>query len=181
MVTHRGTITLNTPRLLLRRVEPVDAEPMFQNWASDARVTEYLTWPPHGSLDVTRSVIESWIQGYDSKDFYQWVIVLKDLGQPIGSISVVHHNDTVRKAEIGYCIGVPWWGQGITAEALQAVIGFLFDQVNMNRVEACHDVKNPNSGKVMKKCGMILEGILRQADVNRQGICDICVYSILKE
>lgn len=57
-------------------------------------------------------------------------------------------------AHIGYCIGRKWWKQGITSEALKAVIDFLFDEVKTNRIEARHDPRNPNSGLVMKKCGM---------------------------
>ena len=76
-------------------------------------------------------------------------------------------------AEIGYCIGRPWWNRGITSEALSAVINFMFDQVGANRVQAKHDVNNPHSGLVMKKCGMKYEGTLRSAAVNNQGVCDV--------
>ena len=89
-------------------------------------------------------------------------------------------NNKVESAEIGYCIGRKWWKQGITSEALERVMRFLFDEVGVNRVEARHDVNNPNSGKVMQKCGMTLEGIHRQADMNNQGLCDEACYAILK-
>lgn len=65
------------------------------------------------------------------------------------------------------------------SEALQVVIDFLLDKVEMQRVEARHDPNNPHSGAVMKKCGMKYEGTLRKADWNEQGICDTCYYSIL--
>ena len=83
-------------------------------------------------------------------------------------------------AEIGYCIGRPWWNRGITSEALIAVINFMFDQVGANRVQAKHDVNNPHSGLVMKKCGMKYEGTLRSAAVNNQGVCDVSIYALLK-
>ena len=182
MVTHKGTQTLQTSRLVLRKAVPEDAHPMFQNWASDPEVGKYLTWPPHESVAITQMIIDSWIAAYDKEDTYQWMIVPKDTPHsPIGTISVVHQKDSVGKAEIGYCIGRSWWHQGIMTEALQAVIDFLFDEVGMNRIEACHDPRNPNSGLVMKKCGMQYEGTLRQSDRNNQGICDICVWSILKQ
>ena len=56
---------------------------------------------------------------------------------------------------------------------------FLFDKVGIQRVESRHDPKNPNSGAVMRKCGMKYEGTLRKADWNNQGICDACYYSLL--
>ncbi len=177
---HKGTQALETTRLLLRRAQENDAEAMFHNWCSDPEVSKYLTWPTHETVDVTKAVLGTWIDGYQSPDYYQWMIVPKDLGQPIGTISVVHRRDKIASAEIGYCIGKSWWHQGITPEALGAVIDYLFDIVGMNRIEACHDVNNPNSGRVMEKCGMRLEGIHRAADRNNQGICDLARYAILK-
>lgn len=182
MATHKGTQTIETSRLLLRRAIPEDAQPMFDNWANDSEVTKYLTWPVHGSAEVSRMVIDSWIASYEKDDTYQWMIVPKDTpNSPIGSISVVDHNDEVGKAEIGYCIGRAWWHQGIMTEALQAVMDFLIDEVGMNRIEARHDPRNPHSGSVMKKCGMQYEGTLRQSDRNNQGICDASIYALLKQ
>ncbi|MDR1821377.1 MAG: GNAT family N-acetyltransferase, partial [Oscillospiraceae bacterium] len=69
---HKGTITLETGRLILRRFAPSDAEAMFRNWANDPEVTKFLTWPPHGTVEVTRAVIDSWVSGYESADKYEW-------------------------------------------------------------------------------------------------------------
>lgn len=180
MLTHKGTITLETSRLILRRAEVSDAQAMFHNWASDETVTKFLTWPTHTNVETTCAILEMWVKNYEQDDFYQWMIVPKELGQPIGSISVVNHRDDIAEAEIGYCIGKRWWHQGIMTEALGAVMDYLFDEVGMNRIEAKHDINNPNSGAVMKKCGMFYEGTARQSDRNNQGICDIATYGILR-
>ena len=68
----------------------------------------------------------------------------------------------------------------MASEALKAVMEFLFDVVDVNRIEARHDPRNPNSGKVMEKCGMKYEGTLHSSDWNNQGICDACYYALLK-
>ena len=178
MLKHKGTVTIETPRLILRQARREDAEPMFRNWANDSDVTKYLTWPPHGNVEVTKKVLENWVESYKKDDYYQWMIVLKETQQPIGSLMV----STVGRAQtahIGYCIGRAWWHQGIMPEGLKAVIEFLFDEVGYHRIESMHDPNNPNSGKVMKKCGMKYEGTLRQADRNNQGICDACYYGLL--
>ena len=180
MLTHKGTQTIETSRLLLRRAIPADAEPMFRNWASDPDVTRYLTWPTHQTADVTRAILADWLAQYEKDSYYQWMIVLKELGEPIGSISVVRQNDRAEEAEIGYCIGSPWWHQGLTSEALTAVIDYLFAEVGMNRVAARHDPNNPHSGGVMRKCGMAYEGTNRACDRNNQGICDTAQYAILR-
>ncbi|OUP82166.1 GNAT family N-acetyltransferase [Lachnoclostridium sp. An169] len=177
---HSGTQRLETERLVLRRFVNEDAEAMYKNWAADEDVTKYLTWPPHSSQEVSQRVIEEWVKEYDSESYYQWTIVLKEKGEPIGSIAVVHMDEDVSMARIGYCIGKSWWHKGITSEALKAVMDFLFDIEGVNRIECRHDPRNPNSGKVMEKCGMKYEGTLRSSDRNNRGICDACYYALLK-
>lgn len=176
-----GTQRIETDRLILRRYKIEDADAMYKNWASDSEVTKFLTWQPHPSVDVSRSIIEGWLKKYSDEKYYQWAIVLKDNGnEPIGGISVAHMNEDISMVHIGYCLGRAWWRRGIMSEALKAVTDFMFDTVEVNRVEARHDPRNPNSGKVMKKCGMKYEGTLRSADRNNQGICDACYYALLR-
>lgn len=178
MLTHKGTQTIVTERLVLRRFRQEDAQAMFENWASDDEVTKYMTWPAHTDIGTSEWVVNDWVSSYKKEDFYQWAIEFE--GQPIGSISVVNHRDDVAKAHIGYCIGSNWWRRGIMTEALKAVMNFLFDEIGFNRIEACHDPNNPNSGKVMVKCGMRYEGTHRQSGRNNQGICDEAFYALLK-
>jgi ribosomal-protein-alanine N-acetyltransferase len=65
------------------------------------------------------------------------------------------------RAEIGYWIGVPYWGSGYATEATRAVIAYAFDELGLNRVYAYHFTGNPASGRVMEKAGMRFEGELR--------------------
>ena len=177
---HKGTVRLETDRLILRPFTPEDALPMFRNWASDKEVTRFLTWPTHKNVEVTGRVIADWCKGYEAPDYYQWAIELKEIKEPIGSIAAVKTDDRTESATIGYCIGRRWWRQGITSEALREVIRFFFEEVGMNCVNACHDPRNPNSGRVMRSCGMALEGTWRAGGINNQGVCDETWYSILR-
>ena len=178
---NRGTQLLETDRLLLRRFTLDDAEAMYQNWASDTEVTKYLMWPAHKSVSMSQDVLKEWVSSYEQPTTYQWAITIKsESPEPIGCIGVVHQNEAIAMAHIGYCIGRKWWHQGFTSEALKAVMEFLFDTVGINRIESRHDPHNPNSGQVMKKCGMLYEGTMRAADWNNQGICDACYYALLK-
>jgi len=176
---HKGTKRLETERLLLRPFRESDGEAMFRNWANDPEVCRYLTWGPHETVNDSRGIAALWASRSGEPAFYQWAIELKELGEPIGSISVVRRDDTVAAAEIGYCIGRRWWGSGLTPEALRAVVRYLITEVGVNRVSARHDVGNPNSGRVMRKAGMTAEGVLRAAGRNNQGVVDMAVYSIL--
>lgn len=180
MLQHKGTQIIETSRLVLRPFVVEDAQAMFDNWASDPEVTKYLMWPTHTNVDISRMVLEDWEKNYKNKDYYQWAMELKEIGQPIGSVSVVRQDDRVAGAEIGYCMGKAWWHRGIMSEAVAAVIGFLFTEVGFNRIEARHDPRNPHSGGVMKKCGMQYEGTSRASDRNNQGICDAAHYAIVR-
>ncbi|MGB4590001.1 MAG: GNAT family N-acetyltransferase [Clostridiaceae bacterium] len=179
---HLGTKELETDRLKLRRFEISDADAVFVNWASDSEVTKYLMWPPHMDVSVSESVLKQWVEQYDNPSFYQWAIFLKsNENEPIGSIGIVSKDDNINMVHVGYCIGRNWWHQRITSEALTRLIHFFFDEVKVNRIESRHDPKNPNSGMVMKKCGLIYEGTMKQGDWNNQGICDYSLYGLVKE
>ncbi len=177
---HKGTIELNTDRLVLRKFEIEDAEDMYNNWASDENVVKFLTWPVHKTVKVSEYILKEWIKSYDEKSFYQWAIVLKEYGnQPIGTISVVKCDDNTKSMEIGYCIGSKFWGKGIVSESFKAIIKFLFEEIGVNRIEAKCDTNNPSSAKVMVKSGLKYEGTMRDYSVNNQGICDCELYAIL--
>ena len=177
---HIGTKNIETERLILRRFTLDDADAMYRNWASDDEVTKYLIWPAHSSVDITKMILADWVESYKNDDNYNWAITLKGNDEPIGSIGVVAKDDETEMVHIGYCIGREYWHRGITSEALKALIDFFFDEVGVKRVESRHDPRNPNSGKVMKKCGMIYEGTKKNSDRNNQGICDASYYAIIR-
>ena len=180
-MNHKGTIRLETERLILRRFTLADAEPMYNNWTNDQEVTKYLTWPPHADVSVSEAVINSWLPLYEKPNHYSWAIVLKELGEPIGSIAIMQQNEETSMIHVGYALGRKWWQQGIMSEALAELIRFFFYEVGANRIESRHDTRNPNSGKVMLKCGLQYEGTMRQSDKNNQGICDAAHYALLAE
>lgn len=180
-MNHCGTQRLETERLVLRRYVAEDAAAMYKNWASDKEVTKFLMWPAHQSQEVSQGVIEEWVKLYSDEKVYHWAIVLKDNGdEPVGDIAVLHMEENIAMVHVGYCIGRAWWHKGIMSEALKAVMDFLFDVVDVNRIESRHDPRNSNSGKVMRKCGMKYEGTLRSSDWNNQGVCDACYHALLK-
>jgi len=176
-----GTKEIETPRLMLRRFDPSDAPAVYRNWTSDPEVTRYLTWKIHADEQVTERVITYWTGSYRLPSYYNWVIELRQTGEPVGNISVVRTDARTSSAEVGYCLGRNWWHMGIATEALAAVISFLFRETGALRVSAWHDVENTRSGAVMLRCGMSMDGTLRRAAVNNRGLVDMCYYSILKE
>ncbi len=180
MITHRGTKIIRTARLTLRPFDASDAPAMFANWASDPRVTRFLSWTPHESVGMTQSILCGWCALYKNPAYYHWGIEYE--GQVIGGISVVRQSDKDEWAELGYCIGYDYWGRGITAEAAKAVTDYLFCEVGMHRMAIHHAVDNPASGRVAEKCGFVSEGVLREASKIGTGeFKDIRVWGILRD
>lgn len=177
---HLGTALIETNRLILRKFRLDDSEATLRNWTSDDRVTEFLRWSTHQNIETTEKIIKMWVDGYSKIKFYQWAIVLKTvLMNRLAQLTLLSKNEELNILHIGYCIGSRWWNKGITSEAFSGVISFLFEQVKANKIESQHDPRNPNSGKVMMKCGLKYEGTLREKDVSNKGIVDAAMYSML--
>lgn len=178
---HKGTIVIESKRLILRPFELSDRKSAFINWAGDDKVTEFLKWPTHKDEDFTHNVIKFWLDKYNDKSFYNLAIVFKEINEVIGVISIPWLDEKANKVHIGYSIGSKWWNRGIAREALAAIIPFLFEEVGVGRIEAIHDPNNPSSDKVMLKNGFTYEGTMRNYDFTNKGISDASIYSILSE
>ncbi len=180
IINHKGTQTLITNRLKLRKYILSDAKEIFYNYASDERVTKFLSWQPYNNIEDVSCFLTQQINEYSKNTFYHWVIEIEN--KPIGSISIINLDEKNNSCEIGYCIGYNYWNKGITSEALYAVMNFLFNEVDIYRIVAKHDVENIASGEVMQKCNMTLEGKLREHYLRHDGTrSDSLIYSILKK
>lgn len=178
---HLGTQVIETERLILRPLRLDDASAMYNNWASDDEVSQYVTWPTHANLQETQELLASWVKAYQEDDFYTWGMEIKATGQLIGTFAFVGFSDRDQVAELGYCLGKDWWNQAYTTEAGQAILAFGFNQVGLNRIQAVHDVRNPASGRVMEKLGMTLEGVIRQARLVKGQFVSINLYGLLAQ
>lgn len=152
---------------------------MFKNYATDERVTKFLTWKPYKNIEDIEMFLSERISEYTCQNVYHWAIEINN--EIIGSISTTHMDEKNCNCEIGYCIGYDYWNKGITTEALSAVMNFLFNEVGMHRITAKHDIENPASGIVLQKCGMQYEGKLRDYYLRHDGTySDSLVYGILE-
>lgn len=172
-----GTKTIFTERLKLRPFTADDADIMFDNWASDDVVTKYLPWDSHSSIDITKQLLLEWVNSYKNPDFYQWCIEYN--GEAIGSISVIEIDEESKTCEIGYCIGKRWWNQGITSEALFAIRNYLIDEVGFKHLWAWHHINNPNSGRVLQKCGFEKTAIVDDSEKYMNSNSKVVIYEYL--
>jgi ribosomal-protein-alanine N-acetyltransferase len=185
VMTHKGTIILETERLILRRFTLEDLEQIYYNCWSDEEVWKWTNYKPMNSTqDVknnARMFTEEWLGAYDNPNRYSWAIQLKNSGEVIGRFFGMHPDDQISQIELAYELGRNWWNQGFMTEAVKVVIDFFFNDIGFNRIYANHAIDNPASGKVMRKCGMTYEGTMRQACKCNYGLFDKVNYAILAE
>lgn len=178
-----GTKTLETERLILRKLTKEDAYEAFINWCSKDIVCKYVLWEKHENIDVTKELFEMWEKEYENPKTFRWIVQVKETNKLIGTIDVVGKRFfDYGSCEIGYCYGDEFWNKGYATEALSRVVKFLFEEVGAEIVYAEHLNNNPASGKVMEKSGMKKEGILRSRIIDKDGIRnDLTSYSITKD
>ena len=170
---------IETPRLRLRPYVPGDA-PDVQRLAGDPAVAQTTLLIPHPYPD---GAAESWIgthaAQWTAQESLVLAITLRSSGELLGSIGLVFQA-AHEKADLGYWIGVPYWNQGYTTEAVRAVLDYGFRTLGLNRIEAHYMAHNPASGRVMEKAGLRREGLIPQG-VKKDGVFrDVIFHGILR-
>ncbi len=172
--------TLETQRLLLRAFVDEDG-PRVRELASAREVAATTLNIPH---PYEAGLAESWIathpEQFQAGEAAHYAITRKQAGDLIGAIGI-QIQQAHRTAELGYWIGVPYWGQGYCTEAAEAVVRYCFQQLGLHRVHARHFSSNPASGRVLQKIGMLHEGRLR-GHILKWGIFhDLELYGLTQE
>jgi ribosomal-protein-alanine N-acetyltransferase len=153
--------TLHTPRLLLRAFALPDV-PHLVALAGDYEVARNTLNIPHPYHEEdARRWVQVTQENVAQQTGYAFAVELKATGDFIGGIGLTVDQRFAR-AEAGYWLGRPYWGQGLGSEALAALLHFGFGELALNKIYATHIACNPASGQVMLKNGMVKEGELVQ-------------------
>ena len=148
-----NNIIIDSERILLRPWRLEDAPSLFK-YASDIRVSQLALWPTHTSIEMSREVIER----YFKTNSHCFAMILKSSGEPVGCIGLVpqgeeHYPLEKYEREVGYWIGYPYWGHGLTTEALNALIAWCKNYTDLKSLLLTSDATNIGSQRVAKKCG----------------------------
>jgi [ribosomal protein S5]-alanine N-acetyltransferase len=172
-------LTLETDRLLLRKLSLADAADIFA-YASDPEVTKYTSWSTHQAIADSEQFLESAIAKYAAGQPMDWGIVRKGDRKAIGTCGFASWDCTHARAEIGYVLSRQYWGQGYMTEAVKAAISFGFHVMMLNRIQATCMVENLASARVMQKVGMHYEGTLLEYAFFKDRYLDLKLYAIIK-
>jgi len=172
-------LTLETEHLLLRPFSITDA-PEVQHLVGAREIAATTLAIPH---PYTTSMAEEWIERHPEQlergEALHWAITLREDGRLLGAIGLELAQKHAR-GELGYWIGVPYWGQGYCTQAGRAVVHYAFEQLQLNRIVAYHFAGNVASGRVMQKLGMTQEGVLRQHVCKWGHYVDLVCYGLLR-
>lgn len=171
---------LDTPRLTLRPMTMRDAADIYA-YSRDKEVARHVLWDAHRSLADSKEYLRFILRQYREGRPSSYGMVLKETGRLVGTIGFMWLSEENSTVEIGYSLARSQWNRGLTTEALSALIGMAFTYLNIHRIEAQHDLANPASGRVMLKCGMRQEGILRGRVYNKGKFVDVALCAILRE
>jgi RimJ/RimL family protein N-acetyltransferase len=168
--------TLETARLILGGYSESDIPELVsligarKVAATTARIPH-----PYGEKEA-----REFLAGAARENEHGFAIRLRSNGRLVGGIGL-HPDIEQWRAELGYWIGVPFWGNGYATEAAREVVRYGFENLKLNRIFATYFRGNEASGRVLKKIGMRYEGRMRQAAFRWDRFFDLELYSILRE
>ncbi len=172
------SVTLESEKVLMRPLESRDISAILGLAAAPEIAANTFVPHPYTQEDASEFVRlgrERWRKG----EAYVFGIIEKS-SQAFAGCMGIHPIAEHNRAEVGYWIGVPYWGRGLATSALRLLLQFGFEELKLNRVEAGHFDYNPASGRVMEKAGMRLEGRRRGYIMHREQPKDALWYAILR-
>lgn len=180
-MNHKGAKTIETKHFLIRKFSIKDAKDMYSNWAGNKQDTHYTNWKCHESKTQTEKLIKKWVDKNDKSKQYIWCVENKATGDAIGEILVPHLYKEIETGEITFCFGQSYVEAAGASEALSIIVKFLFQEVQMQRIQTAIDVEAEFEKQVLLASGFKLEGTHRRALKNARGVVDCYSFGIVRE
>lgn len=181
MGQYSGFPQLETDRLILREMKLDDVGFYFRHFNND-KIMQGSCHPGPESLEAAKEELERYcIEPFKENRGVRWGIVGKGDKELIGTCGYYDWNKTARRAEIGYDLDPAYWGQGIMTEALRAMLGYGFKEMELNRIQAIIDSKNTRSIRLAQRLGFKKEGVLRQNSYFNGQFRDDAIFSLMKK
>lgn len=181
MLTHIGTNTIETERLILRRFTYKDNEAMLKHWIADEKIQSLYSEPVYTTKEAVNELLNKYISSYEKSDYYRWAIIEKISDECIGQIAFFLVDNKNHFAEIEYCIGSEFQCRGYATEATKAIIKYGFEKINLHKIQICTKTINEPSKRVIEKCGFTYEGMLRDYFYQNGGYVGRLYFSMLKK
>lgn len=172
-------VLLETERLRLRPQRADDAAALFAMF-SDREVTRYWSTPPWPSFEHAKRMVAREIEAMAAGRLLRLTITRSADRAPIGTCALFAWVPGCRRAEVGYTLARPAWGQGLMHEALTALLDHGFSAMDLHRIEADIDPRNLASARSLERLGFVREGLLRERWIVDGEVSDSALYGLLR-
>jgi ribosomal-protein-alanine N-acetyltransferase len=169
---------IETERLVLRKPTYDDVQPLY-DMSQDEEVMLYYGKEPYTEEAQARKEVDWFLKIWKEGTGTRWIIALKGGEDFIGEIGYYEYEKKHRKAEIGYKLAKEHWRKGYMSEAMVAILDYMYNNLELNRVQALVDPRNPASFLLLEKHGFQREGVLRDYEFERGDYVDLIMLSIL--
>lgn len=175
-------MTLTTDRLILTEITWTDLEDIH-NLHSIFEVDEFNTVGLPKNIEETKQNIKPYVEANQNnpQSKYTWSVKLLETNEFIGLAGISLSNDKFRIGEIFYKLLPFFWGNGYATEVSRKIIATGFEVFKLHRITAGFAIENIKSKRVLEKCGMVEEGILRKILPIRGEWIDSSIYSIIED
>ena len=173
------TLTLETPRLLLRPLRATDVQALFGIF-SDPTVMRYWSSTPWTGIEPALAMVERDRTAMANGEHLRLGIERSADGRLLGMCTLFAFNAVNRRADVGYCQGLENWGHGYMDEALRALLAHGFGTLDLNRVEADVDPRNAGSVRTLERLGFVREGLLRERWIVAGERSDTAFYGLIR-
>lgn len=180
MDTYNPLPELETTRLILREITLEDADALFEI-RSNKEVNKYMDRAPHKEMEETEKLILDIKEGTKKREAATWAITLKTNPKLIGTIGFWRMQKEHFRAEIGYLMSPKEQGKGLMQEAMDIIIDFGFNKMNLHSIEAQVNPSNFSSIHILEKKGFKREGYFKENYFFDGNFLDTAVYSLLTE
>jgi ribosomal-protein-alanine N-acetyltransferase len=170
---------IQTERLLLSRITSTDAEDLFK-LRSDPQIMKYIDRPIAVQIEDAQALIDKFSDALASNEGISWGIRLKEDPRLIGTIGFWRIDKVNYRAEIGYLLDSKLQGQGYMKEAIQRVVEFGFNDMNLHSIEANVNTANDRSKGILERCGFNLEAHFKENYFYEGKFLDSLIFSLVK-
>jgi RimJ/RimL family protein N-acetyltransferase len=171
---------IETKRLLIRPFATEDAADLARR-RSDPEVAKYQNWTPPYTVERAETMVASIVAMGEPENGEWWMAAVCDRtsGEVLGDLAL-HMSEDGRTAEIGYTFASENWGKGYASEAVDAFLGYLFDELDVTRVFGMLHPDNPGSAMVLERNGFLFEGHTRSSFWLNDEVSDDWIYGLLR-
>ena len=171
--------TITTARLTLRLISHDDVDALFEVF-SNVEVMRYWSSPPLADRAAAVALVSEIHDSFERQVMLKWGVARLTDNKVIGTTTLYNLDFSNRRAELGYALGRDYWGQGYMQEALQGLLEYAFETLDLRRLEADVDPRNKASIQTLERLGFQREGFLRERWEVGGEIQDALFYGLLR-